>query len=228
MSTNRKTAIVVGTLFIVGTAAGILSVVVTGPILSEPDILIKVSKNENQIIIGALLVLIMGLALATVPVVMFPIFRRYNETLAVGSVVFRGALEAVVYIAIVITWLLLLTVSQEYVRAGVPDASHFQTLGTLLLRATDQINSVLKIVFSLGALMIYYLYYQSRLIPRWLAVWGLGGAVLYLVTGLFAMFSMNLDILLAPLGLQEMVLALWLIVKGFTPPAIDSGSVRTV
>ena len=226
MNTNRKTTIIVGVLFIIGTVGLALSVVLVGSILDDPDYLIEFSANENRIIIGALLVLISGFALAMVPVMMFPIFKKYNEALALGSVVFRGALEAVIYIAMVISWLLLLTVSQEYVKAGAPDASYFQTLGTLLLKANDQINPILEIVFSLGALMIYYLFYQSKLIPRWLSVWGLIGAILYLAAGLFAMFSVDFGILLAPLALQEMVLAVWLIVKGFNPSAIASESVK--
>lgn len=224
--TGRKTAIMVGVLYIIGTVAGILSVVFTGPILNDLDFLIEVSVNENQIIIGALFVLIMGLALAMIPVMMFPIFRKYNEALALGSIVFRGPLEAVIYIAVVISWLLLLTVSHEYVKAGAPDASHFQTLGTLLLKATDQIGSILDIVFSLGALMIYYLFYQSKLIPRWLSVWGLIGAILYLASGLFAMFSVDFGMLEASLAVQEMVLAVWLIVKGFNSSLVDVGLAR--
>jgi hypothetical protein len=165
----------------------------------------------------------MGLVLAMVPVMLFPIFRKYNEALALGAVVFRGALEAVLYIAIVISWLLLLMVSQEYAKAGTADASIFQTLGILLRNASDQIGYLLDIVFSLGALMIYYLFYQSKLIPRWLSVWGLVGAMLYLASGLFAMFSLDFGILEAPLVLQEMVLAVWLIVKGFNfSPIIDN------
>ena len=220
MDTSRMTARIVGALFIIGTVAGILSAVITGTILNDPDFLTKVSENKNQIIVGAFFVLIMGLALAMVPVMMFPIFRKYNEALAVGSVVFRGALEAVAYLLIVIIMLLLLTLSQEYVKMGASDTSYFQTLGTLLLKAIDQVNSILKIVFSLGALMIYYLYYQSELVPRWLSIWGLVGAIIYLVAGLFAVFSIDYSILLVPLGLQEMTLAVWLIVKGFNLSSI--------
>jgi hypothetical protein len=226
MNPNRKTAIVVGVLFIIGTVGLVLSVLLVGSILNDPDYLIEFSANESQIIIGALLVLISGFALAMIPVMMFPIFKKYNEALALGAVVFRGTLEAVIYIAVAIIWLLLLTVSQEYVKAGASDASYFQTLGTLLLKASTQINPILEIVFSLGALMIYLLFYQSKLIPRWLSVWGLIGAILYLAAGLFAMFSMDFGILLAPLALQEMVLAVWLIVKGFSPTAIASESVK--
>jgi len=221
--TNRKTAIIVGVLYVIGTIAGILSLVFTGAILNDPDFLIKVSVNESQIIIGALFVLIMGLALAMVPVMLFPIFRKYNEALALGAVVFRGTLEAAIYVAIVISWLFLLTVSQEYVKAAAPDASQFQALGTLLLRAGVQIGSILDIVFSLGALMVYYLFHQSKLIPGWLSVWGLMGAMLYLASGLLAIFNLDYGILQAPLALQEMVLAVWLIVKGFNEsPIIDN------
>src|SRR5512137_1937807 len=125
----KKTAIIVGVLYIIGTVAGMLSYVLTGPILGDPDYLVKVSENEIQIIAGALCVLIMGFALAMVPVMMFPILKKYNEALALGYVVFRGALETAIYIISAITLLFLVPLSQEYMKAGTPDASYFQTLG---------------------------------------------------------------------------------------------------
>ena len=88
--TYRGTATITGILFIIGTVAGILSVVFTGSILGDPNYLIKVSANANQIALGALCVLIMGLALAMVPVVIFPILKKHNEVLALGYAVFRG------------------------------------------------------------------------------------------------------------------------------------------
>jgi len=236
MNTHRKTAIIVGILFIIGTVAGIISGLVTGPILQDSDYLIKVAANESQFVLGALLVLVMGFPLAMVPVMMFPIFRKYNEVLALGSVVFRGALEAVTYIIIVICWLLLLPLGQEFIKAGAPDASSFQTLGTLLLQTVYWTEHILAIVFSLGALMLYWLFYQSKLIPRWLALWGFIGAILYFATPVASMFdpqhlALSLDnkwgILMGPLAVQEMVFAIWLIVKGFNPSAIASGSTIT-
>jgi|WetSurMetagenome_2_1015567.scaffolds.fasta_scaffold291300_2 hypothetical protein len=230
--TNRKAAIIVGVLYILGTVAGILSRVFTGPISSDPNTLIKVSENQNQIVTGGLLVLSMGLALAMMSFMLFPILKKHNEALALGYVVFRGGLEAVIGIATVIGWLLLLTVSQEYVKAGAPDASHFQTLGTLLLRATTvQLGSIMDIVFPLGALMLYFVLYQSKLIPRWISVWGLVGAIIYLASGLLVMFgsitSTISDVLQLPIFLQEIVLAVWLIVKGFNPSAMAALSAQT-
>jgi len=235
MKPYRKTAIIVGVLFIIGTGAGILSVVFTGPILGDPDYLTKFSANENQIITGAAFVLIMGFALAMMSVMLFPIFKKYNEALALGAVVFRGVLEAVTYIVIVMSWLLLITISREYVKAGTPDVSNFQTFGTLLQGVTYWSDHILAIVFTLGALIIYYLFFQSKLIPRWLSVWGLVGALLYLAAPLLNVFdpqhlSLSLSVgwgrLMWPLAVQEMVFAVWLIVKGFNPSAIVSESAK--
>jgi hypothetical protein len=222
MNTDRKIARMVGALFIVGTLAGILSVLFTGPVLGAADYLVEVSANESRIIFGALFVLIMGFALAMVPVLLFPIFKKHSEALALGAVVFRGALETAAYIAIAIGWLLVLELSREYVNAGAPAASHFQTLGTFLMDAVDRTSQILAIVFSLGALMIYALFHRSKLIPRWLSVWGLIGATLYLAAPLAGMFGSDLGLLMAPLALQEMVLAVWLIAKGFSPTEIVS------
>jgi len=233
MNNFRKTAIIVGVLFIIGTAAGILSGVVTGSILNDPDYLMKISANENQIIIGALLVLTMGLALAMVPVVIFPVLKKHNEVLAFGYVVFRGALETVTAIAMVITWLFLLILSREYVAAGVPDASNFQTLGAVFLKGSDSISSIVGIVFSLGALMLYYVFYQSKLIPRWISIWGFIAIILGLATCILIIFHLQSSfstintVMNLPILLQEMVMAIWLIVKGFNQSAIASLSAKT-
>jgi hypothetical protein len=227
MTSNRTTATVVGVLFIIGTASGILSSVFTSSIIGNPDYLVRAASNGTQVIIGGFFVLLMGLSLALVPVMMFPIFKKENEALALGVVVFRGPLEASIYILMVISWLLLILVSQEYVNASASTAFHFQALGTVLLKANDMINPILQIVFSLGALMFYYLFYQTKLIPRWLSGWGLIGAILYLAAGMMALFGTQLGILLAPLGVQEMIMAVWLIVKGFAPIEISAKVLET-
>jgi hypothetical protein len=233
MNTYRNTAIVVGVLYIIGTVAGVLSVVVTGPILGASDYLANVAANPNQLTTGALLVLLMGLPLAMVPVMLFPIFRKINEVLAVGYVVFRGALETATYIASVIPWLFLLIVGREYAAAGAPDASYFQVLGSVLKEGKDSITPILVIVFSLGALMLYYLLYRSKLIPRWISGWGVIAILLHLPTGFLIMFQLDTAFspvnmaMNLPIGLQEMVMAVWLIAKGFSPSAIASLSATT-
>jgi hypothetical protein len=230
MNSINKTARIVGVLYIIGTVAGMLSHVLTRPVLGGSDFLVNVSTHEIQIIAGALFVLIMGFALAMVPVMMFPLLKKYNEALALGYVVFRGALETMMYIVLAISWLFLIPLSQEYVKAGTPDASYFQTLGAVLLNGHDLIGPVQTIVFCLGALIFYYLLYQTNLIPRWLSGWGLIAIIPYFAAGLLVLFgffgplSTGEIVLEFPLALQEMVMAVWLIVKGFNPSSIASGS----
>jgi hypothetical protein len=232
MNADKKTPRIVGVLYIIGTVAGILSLVLTGPVRNAQDYGISIPAGETQLAVGALLVLLMGLALAMVPVFMFPILRKHNEALALGYVVFRGGLEAVTYLAIATSWLLLVPLSQIYAQAGALDASNFQSLGTLLLQAKE-IGFVLTIVFCLGALIFNYLLYQTELVPRWLSGWGLIAIVPYLAAGLLAMFgiinalSPIYAIMNLPLALQEMVLAVWLIVRGFNSSATVFSAAKT-
>jgi hypothetical protein len=89
--------------------------------------------------------------------------------------------------------------------------------------AHDWINIVLIIVFALGALMLYSILYQSRLIPRWISIWGLIAILMHFATAFLVMFGqieMLSPLVLGlnlPIFLQEMVMAVWLIVKGFNP-----------
>lgn len=223
MNTNRRTATIVGVLYIIGTVAGVGALVLGGRILNAPNLLKMVAAEPSQIGLVGFLVLVMGLPLAMVPAMMFPILKRQNEALAVGYVIFRGALEALTYFALAMCWLLVIVVAQQYAVSGAAVASQLSSLGPLLLKAREPILWVQDIVFGVGGLMFYYLLYQTRLIPRWISGWGFVGATAYMATGLIAMFTgTHLVPLLMPLALQEMVMAVWLIAKGFSPGTIAS------
>lgn len=230
MNTYRKTAIIVGVLFIVGTVSGILSGVVTAPIRAGAMYPLNVSTSETQWIAGTLLVSLMGLSLAMMPVMLYPILKKHNEVLALGAVLFRGAIEAISYAVIVISMLLMVTVSKLYVNAGVADTSNIQILGTMLTATKDWTEMWGALAFSIGALMIYAPFYQTRLVPRWLSGWGVIGGVLYFIANLFGMFGqqhiapeigVGIGLLLVPTAIQEMVFAIWLIVKGFNQDAVN-------
>jgi hypothetical protein len=214
-------------------AGFLFKMVFTGSIQNDMSLLTQVAANEKQVITGALFLLIMGLALAMVPVMMFPILKKQNEALALGYVVYRGALETFTTMAIVISWLFLTILSQQYT-AGAPDSSYLQTSGTLLLKGSNTIGTISQIVFPLGALMFYCILYKSKLIPRWISGWGLIAVAWRLVMTSLDLFGISgswspvlVDLLDFPIFLQEMVMAVWLIVKGFTPSAIASLSAKT-
>ncbi|MBI9046057.1 MAG: DUF4386 domain-containing protein [Anaerolineaceae bacterium] len=229
--TNRKTAITVAVLFIISSVAGFLSyIVILAPILQVPDFLSNVSANANQVVMGMLLDLICAGAFVALAVVLYPILKKYSESIALGYVVAR-TLEAVPFVLGAISLLSLITLGQEYVQASAPDAS-FQTLGNSLLAVRDW-NDLLgaRIFASLAALPFYFLLFQTRLLPRWISVWGLIGAPLYFASGLLPMFGLDplsplLIVLFLPAAVLEMVLAVRLIIKGFNSPSIASRSAK--
>jgi hypothetical protein len=227
MNTNRKTARIVGALFLFSNVTFILGAVVfVEPILGAADYLSQVSANRAQVILGVLLELINGVAYLGIGVLMFPILKQRFESMALGYVGFR-IIEFVMQTLSDLSPLSLLTLSEEFVRAGAPAASSFQALGTLLLAERSWAFQMVSITFGLGALLFYTMLYQSKLIPRFISIWGLVGATVGLVNLVFDMFGVRILNLGFLMLLNELFLGVWLIVKGFNPSAIASGSART-
>jgi hypothetical protein len=234
MDSNRKTAIIVGVLFIIATAFLFIGEAFYKPILSSPDYLDNAYPNKIIVIIGILLEFICVLAMPLIPVFLFPILKKHNEALALGYVGFRF-LEAVLYIGIEINKLSLINVSQDYLNKGGMDTSFFQNIGSSIQSVNDWAFSIYVVVFTLGALMLYSVLYKSKLIPRFISAWGfiaaallLTGSVLIMVDIFTGISGLGLElILVTPIAVNEMVLAIWLIVKGFNPAAITSGSAKT-
>ncbi len=230
---TRKIARITGILFIVATVAGLLGSGLIGSIVGAPDYLVQIAASKNLIVVGALLAFVAAAGSAGIAIALYPVLRKHNEGLALGSVGFR-LIEAVFYIVGTLGLLSLLSLSQEYASAAPQAASTFQVLGTLISAIRNWAGFVFGVFFfCLGAAMYYYVMYQSRLIPRWLSAWGLVGlALLFSMTLLIAFGERTsgpsgMQVLLAiPLALQEMVLGVWLIVKGFNPSVIASASAK--
>ena len=231
--TYRKTAVSVGVLFIVATVLHMLGKSqFLDPLLDAPDYLTKISANENQVIIGSLLVLLSAFACAGIAIGLYPVLRKHNEALALASVGFR-VMESLLYTVGVVSLLALLTLSQGYANAAASNASSFQISGTLILAVKGWAGQLGVIAFTLGGLMYYSVFFQSRLIPRWLSGWGILGVALSLAAAVLTIFGQMIPfstvfiLMQLPIGLQEMVLAVWLIAKGVNSPAAISAAAKT-
>ncbi len=232
MNTNRTNALSAGVLFVIADIAGFLAVPLLG-FLDNPDYLIKAFEFRNQVIMGALLVVIMELACSGIAIWLYPVLKKNNEALALWSVGLR-IIEVILWFVSAIGLLALIPLSQEFIKAGTPDASYFQTLGTLIQTVRVWTRDVLAVsAWGLGALLYNYIFFQTKLIPRWLSGWSIVAILLHLASCLLAIFdiigvtSPMQIFLLAPSGLLELVLAVWLIVKGFNPSAVASLSAKT-
>jgi len=227
MKSYRGNAIAVGVLFILCSAASVLSIVPLGGTVGAPVDFAKLAGSDNAVVMTALIEFVWAASGMGIVIALYPVLRLFSPTLALGSVVAR-VVENVVILIGTISLLTLLTVSQQ--AAGSADTTSFQATGDALVAVREWASAdfVAGLAFVVGTFMYNYVMYRSRLVPRWLSGWGLVGAVLTLVAIGYAGFTQDFgfttvnSVLMAPIGLQEMVLAVWLIAKGFNPSSARS------
>jgi hypothetical protein len=216
MNSNQKTARIVAILIILALASSLLSGLFLES-LNAPNSLEAVSNNEVQVLIGVIMLVTLTLSVVSIPIVMYPIFKRSNERVALGYVGARF-FEGIGDVIMIICPLLIVALSREFVHAGSVLTSDFQTSSTLILSLSNWIDVLENIPYCLGVMMFSTLLYQSKLVPRWLAIWGFIGGIILLARvpiSLFIVASELTSILAIPILLNELVLAGWLIVKGF-------------
>jgi len=210
----------IGWLFVVATVAGVASVALLAPIFGEQDLLAAVQSNQGALILGEMLIFAMLTAMAGTAVLLYPILNEHSETLALGYVVARTLEVAMLAIGL-LAGFLLLPLSWSVAGQGV-DLPSAQVVAESLAAASDWSGYLgAQMIFSISALVLNLAFLRNGLIPRWLAIWGLIGVPLMFASGLLVMFeslaanAVALNLLVVPLAVQEMVMAVWLIVKGF-------------
>ena len=238
MNTYRMNAVMTGVLYCLGTVFGVLGVVIGGEVLSSltvskplagVDMLGLVAANSSRLTVAAFFTLMMGISLVAMTVFLYPIFRKDSKELAMGMILFRGALEGTWYFMAALGFLALVALGNEYIATGA-DSAALQSMGNVLYQFQDLLAPVNSIIFLIGTTCLYLSFYRTRLIPRWLSIWGLIGVVSSMAAALLHLFHIDtgyefyMEMVLAP---QEMVMAVWLIVKGFNPSAIAALSAKT-
>jgi hypothetical protein len=224
MNSNRRTARIVGALFLLAMVASLVGGIWLESILTAPDYLATVSAQETQVLLGVLLELINCLAVAGIAAVLFPLMKKHSEALAAGYLGTR-VIEAVVLSIAAVSPLLMVTLSQETLAAGATDAAYFATAGALVMAARGHLASLLTpIFFSLAALLLYSFLYQSRLVPRFIPIWGFIAVVSLFTWNMLEAFGLSISagmVFALPMILNEIFLGFWLLVKGFNSSAIS-------
>ena len=225
MNSIKGKARLTGFILIAGMLAGILSI---APVIDAPDFLIKASGHAKQVIFEALSQFLLSASYLGVSIILYPILKKFNESLALGFLSFRIAAAVFVSIGAVIL-VLILRLSQEFITATPKDLSYFQVLGNLLRTGRDLVNHVFMILaLSIGGLMFYVVLFRARLVPAWLSVWGFLGTVMTMFASLLVLFH-SIDIITPlyiilniPTALAEILLAIWLIFKGLDKAILES------
>jgi hypothetical protein len=238
MNTYRMNAVMTGTLYFLGTVFGVLGGVIGGQVLTSlisnkplagVDLLGLVAADSSRLTVGAFLTLMMGISLVAMTVFLYPVIRKASKELAMGMVLFRGALEGIFYFISTLNILTLVAVGNEYIATGA-DSAVLQSIGNILYQVENLKGPVSTIIFLIGATCIYITFYRTQLIPRWLSVWGFIAVVTSMASALLNFFHMDtgygfyLELVMFP---QELAMAVWMIAKGFNPSAIASMSGKT-
>jgi hypothetical protein len=222
----RKTAALVGALFIIATVTAISALVLLGTSLDEPGYLVDLQEIEDRVVGAALLELVLAVSVIAIGALMYPVLKRHGEGMALSYATFRLT-EAILIIIATTCLLAMLTMGGEFASGDV-DPSGTEAMGALLMGLREWAFVVGTLMFlGLGTLVLNYLLYVSELVPRWLSVWGLIGGVGVLVYGVVALFGHDIssftvvNLLAAPIAVGEMVFASYLIIKGFNTPSED-------
>ena len=217
MSSTRRVSIATGALLIVATVA-VLGASAVDPTLTGAAYLTEVANHPHRLAAAALLYLVAAGASVGIAIALYPVVKGLHSGLALGAVIFR-AIEATLYATAVVALLSILPLGQELATGQADDQGSIRAIADSLLSARDHYNLAAVFAFNLGALMYYALFYRSQLVPRWLSGWGIAGVLLMISACLMALFSdspiTGYTLLVLPIAVQELVLAGWLLVKGF-------------
>ncbi|MHB8087858.1 MAG: DUF4386 domain-containing protein [Anaerolineaceae bacterium] len=222
MNSMRKNATITGVLFILATLFGVIAAAIYNPILSSTDYLASFYDHRAQAIMGIFLIFGMAMCCAGVGVSLYPVLRRFNEEAAIGSAGFR-IIESMIQVVGTLIMVCLLALSSEYIQADNASKLILQSAGSVLRAGNDWLNnSAMLLSWGVAAVIYYSAFYKYKLVPRWISVWGLIGISLTIITSIMMMFNPGFSTIQTianmPIALQEMVLAVWLIVKGFSLP----------
>lgn len=218
MNKNRRTAIAFGVLLIAAIACGILSSV---PAIEEADYLTKLHSSESRVFVAVFFQAMMAIIYVTIAVIMYPIVAMDSRTSALAYFAFRTIGAVFLFVGIV-TLLLLLDLSRRFAPASNPNGAELEVIGALLRQTRDWLNHIGMILpWSVGSIFLYRALFRTRMIPRWMSVWGLIGTALTLLATLLYMLDRIQVVtttylaLNVPSALLELILAVYLIARGF-------------
>jgi hypothetical protein len=222
MNTYRTTARIVGILFLAGMVVGMGGNGIILSILGAPDHLAAVLANSRLLAIGAMLIMMAAVWDAAHGILMFPVLKHHSERIAFGYLGYR--LVDAAFIGLWSLFILLqIPLGREYLNAGAADTSYLYALSAVSTQASLYAYSIAMIFLGIAGVMLCYVFYRMKLVPRILAVWGLAGYAIHLGGAVLEVLGFNVGLIpVIPGGLWELFIGVWLIAKGFSASPVPS------
>ncbi len=232
---HRRTEILVASLWLLTAFGAIAGTFLMESVLNAPDYLTTTSPKSTTVIGGMLLWLINDFGIVFIGLLMFPILKKKSESMALAYLSMR-IFEAIFLIVGVIVAMMLIPLSQAFIKAGATDASTYQALGSVLKQAEYWFMTPMQLIpLGLGGMILTSMLYQTKLVPRIISVVGFIGYGLLVPSGVLILLGV-LDtlpgapgsLLVIPVAVFEIILMpIWLYTKGFNGYASASEPAQT-
>jgi len=217
MNSDKFTPRLLGFMFVFVAVASLLSGLMLMSLIESDNIsnsMINISDNPTMMQMSIVGELITAIGIVLLAVLLYITLKKQNKIIALWAFgLWIG--EAIILAVSRISAFSLLYTSQEYVKAGAPDSSYFQTLGSLFYESAEFGYSALMVFYCLGGILFYYLFLKSKYVPKVLSLWGVIAASLGFIGVLFALFDYNVPMyVFLPILPFELSIGVWLMVKG--------------
>src|ERR1035437_4244196 len=220
MKTYRKNAVIIGALFIFTMLSGMIDAYYVAPIFKNP--ISNILPIDDKLLVGVFSVLIMAIGIVFIAIAFFPVIKKQSETIAITYLTLRS-IECLLLIVGCVCYLYIIALRGETLHAN--DSSTYTTGIALALKIKYYGYQLAMIILGFGSLFLNYSLYKSRIIPRFLSIWGGIGYLLLLLSavldicGVINTTNGSGFLLYVPGGLWEMIIfPLWLFIKGFKMP----------
>jgi hypothetical protein len=215
ISSRKVASRLIGALFLLGFVSYGVGFALVSSVVSAPDFLANVPARRTTLILGAFMMLLNSVVDVGKGVLFFPILEKHGKRTALAY--FATMVVEVVLLAVgVLGLLIIVPLAQEGAGAGPAGAAWIKALGSLALQSNTMAYQVAEMLLGLGCVSLCSLLFRARLIPRFMAMWGLIGYVILMIGTIAEIFGIHIGLMLTiPGGLFELALGFWLLIKGF-------------
>lgn len=217
MKPYRKESVFIGLFFLIAMAGSLVGAGLIEPVVTAPDPIAAAARNQRGLLAGIFLELSCAVCVVGIAMFMAPLLKKASPSLAAGYLGFR-TVEAVFCALITIAPVSLITLSKL-----PPSLSNSTAAQTAILIRSFSAGLPLAFFFCLGALCLYSGLLKSKLLPKFIGIWGLIAVTLVFGLNIVTQYhpiEMTVNMILAlPMILNEIFMGLWLIIKGFNQNA---------
>lgn len=208
----------VGVFMLLSMLIGVLSV---SPAIDSAEYLTEAAANSNQVILASIHQFLLALIYIVIALLLYPILKGIEKNFAIGFLSFRIIASTLMIVGTVLL-LSILLISQGYTSTSNHNAANLEIIGNMLKHTRDYFNHIFMVLFlGVSNLILYYIFFKSKIVPQWISVWGLLGTALSIIASILLLFqvveviTLKYLILNAPTAVLELILGLWLLFKGF-------------